>query len=294
MAFDSATVNVQYPAGERVAHSTGGMTVNRLVLCALVVLLSTVGLASAQEKVSLCGTGDSQELLRSLGSAFEKANPGVSIVVPDSVGSDGGIKAASAGECDFGRVARPLKDQEKELNLNYKVFSFSPIVFVVDPATGVENLSSQQVVDIFSGKVVAWADVGGKGGKIAVVNREAKDSSRGELNKNVEGFKAIENPVGATAVKTPEAVELLSKTTNAVGYLPAAMAKGLKLKVVKVNGVAPTAANVAQGTYKIASPFGLVWKGELKPAANRFFQFIRSAEGKKIVIDYGTVPADLL
>ena len=71
--------------------------------------------------MSLCGTGDSQELLRTLGAAFEKANPGVSIVVPDSVGSDGGIKAAAAGECDFGRVARPLTDQEKELKLTYRV-----------------------------------------------------------------------------------------------------------------------------------------------------------------------------
>jgi len=266
----------------------------KMVLFAVAVLLSAVGIAAAQEKVTLCGTGDSQELLRALGTAFEKANPGVAVVVPDSVGSDGGIKAAAAGECDFGRVARALKDEEKALNLNYKVFSFSPIVFVVDPASGVEVLSSRQIVDIFSGKVVAWTEVGGKGGKIAVVNREAKDSSRGVLNKNVEGFKAIEKPVGATAVKTPEAVDLLSKTPSVVGYLPAAMAKGLKLKVVEVNGVAPTAANVAQGTYKIAAPFGLVWKGEPRPVANRFFLFIRSAEGKKIILDYGTVPADML
>ena len=241
--------------------------------------------------MSLCGTGDSQELLRTLGTAFEKANPGVAMVVPDSVGSDGGIKAAAAGECDFGRVARPLKDQEKELNLNYKVISFSPVVFVVDPATGVENLTSKQIVDIFSGKVAAWAEVGGKGGKIAVVNREAKDSSRGELNKHVEGFKAIENPVGADGgQKRPRPSNCSSKTPGAVGYLPAAMTKGLKLKVVKVNGVAPTAANVLQGVYEIAAPFGLVWKGELKPAANRFFQFIKSAEGKKIIIDYGPSP----
>lgn len=292
--FDNILPEVQYCTRQGVPHPTEGMAMKRIVLCALVAFFSTAGIAAAQQKVSVCGTGDSEELLRTLGAAFEKANPGVSIVVPDSVGSDGGIKAAAAAECDFGRVARPLKDQEKGLNLTYKVFSFSPIVFVVDPATGVEILNSKQIVDIFSGKVVAWTEVGGKGGKIAVVNREAKDSSRGELNKHVEGFKAIEKPVGATAVKTPEAVDLLTKTPLAIGYLPAAMAKGQKLKVVKVNGVAPTAANVVQGIYKIAAPFGLVWKGELKPAAQRFYQFLKSAEGRKIIIDYGTVPADLL
>jgi len=266
----------------------------RMTLIALILLLSAVGVASAADTVTLCGTGDSQELLRTLGGAFEKANPGVAVVVPDSVGSDGGVKAAAAGECDFGRVARVLKDQEKELNLTFKVFAFSPVVFVVDPATAVENLSSKQIVDIFSGKVAAWAEVGGKGGKIVVVNREAKDSSRGELNKHIEGFKALENPVGATAVKTPEAVELLTKNPLAIGYLPAAMTKGLKLKVVKINGVLPTAANVVQGAYSIAAPFGLVWKGELKPAAGRFYQFIKGPEGKRIIIEHGVVPADLL
>ena len=139
----------------------------RLVLCALVVVLSTAGFAAAEDKVNLCGTGDSQELLRTLGTAFEKANPGVAVVVPDSVGSDGGIKAAATGECDFGRVARALKDEEKPLNLTYKVIAFSPVMIVVDPAAGVTDLSSAQLVKIFSGKVTTWTEVGGKGGKIA-------------------------------------------------------------------------------------------------------------------------------
>lgn len=266
----------------------------KIMLFTLVLLVSMAGIAAAEEKLSLCGTGDSQDLLRTIGATFEKANPGVKIVIPDSVGSDGGIKAAAAGECDFGRVARPLKDAEKALNLTFKVFAFSPVVIVTDPAAGVENLTSKQVVDIFSGRVVSWTEVGGKGGKIAVVNREAKDSSRGVLNQHIEGFKAIENPVGAVAVKTPDALDLILKSPLAIGYLPAAATKGQKLKIVKLNGVAPTAANVAQGTYAAASPFALVWKGELKAVANRFYQFLKSAEGKKIIIDYGTVPADLL
>jgi phosphate transport system substrate-binding protein len=266
----------------------------KVVLWALVAVLSTAGTAAAGEKVSLCGTGDSQDLLRTLGSAFEKVNPGIAVVVPDSVGSDGGIKAAATGECDFGSVDRPLMEQEKKLKLTYRVISFAPVVFLVDPATGVENLSSRQVADIFSGKVVFWNEIGGKGGKIAVVNREAKESSRGVLNAHAKGFKAIENPVGATAATTSEAVELLTKTPGAVGYLPAAAAKGLNLKVVKYNGVAPTSASVAQGFYKIAVPFGLVWKGERKPPAKRFLQFVKSDEGRKIIKGYGAVPADVL
>ena len=266
----------------------------RTALLALGVVFATVGVVSAQERVSLCGTGESQELLRTIGAAFEKTNPGVSIEVPDSVGDDGGIKAAAAGECDFGRIARPLTEQEKNLKLTYRVFAFLPVMFVVDPAAGIENLRSKQIVGIYSGTTVGWEEVGGKRGKIAVVNLGANDPSRGEVNKRVKGFKGIENPVGVVVATTTEAVDLLSKTPGAIGYLPGSMAKGSKLKVVGVDGVGPTATDVVQGVYRIGLPFGLVWKGKHTPAAKRFYQFLKGPEGRKIIKKYGTIPLDHL
>jgi len=92
-------------------------------------------------------------------------------------------------ECDLGRVARPLKDEEKGLNLSYKVFAYSPVVFVVDPGRRREPQFGQ-IVEIFSAGP-RRGEVGARR-KIFVVNREAKDSSRGELNKRIVGFKAIE------------------------------------------------------------------------------------------------------
>ncbi len=72
--------------------------------------------AAADQRVTICGTGDSQAMLRSLALAYEKQHPGVSIDVPDSNGSSGGIKATASGKCDLGRVARPL--QENVMNLS--------------------------------------------------------------------------------------------------------------------------------------------------------------------------------
>jgi len=59
----------------------------------------------AEETVVVCGTGDSQSLLRRLATEFERKNPGIKIEVPESIGSSGGIKATAKGECDIGRVA---------------------------------------------------------------------------------------------------------------------------------------------------------------------------------------------
>jgi len=270
------------------------MRLGKALAAAAVGVLLATGTAGAQERVVVCGTGDSQEVLRQLAAAYGKAHPGTTVEVPDSIGSTGGIEATAKGECDLGRVARQLKEKERGLGLSYGVFAFSPVVFVADPASGVAGLSRQQVLDIFSGKITSWRAVGGADLPIAVVNREAKDSSRGQINESLAGFKEIADPVGSTATKTPEAVDLLKKSPGAIGYLPLAMTKGTQLRVLGVDGTEPSPAAVVQGKYGIVTPFGLVWKGELKGEAKAFNDFIKSDAGKKILIDYGVVPAKML
>ncbi|HUU59812.1 MAG TPA: substrate-binding domain-containing protein, partial [Phycisphaerae bacterium] len=136
------------------------MNVSKVFGAVMVGVLLAAGAAQAQQKLVVCGTGDSQDVLRQLGAAFEKANPGKTIEVPDSIGSTGGIEATAKGECGLGRVARQLKEKEKALGLSYAVFAFSPVVFVADSAAGVEGLTRQQVLDVFSGTATSWTAVG--------------------------------------------------------------------------------------------------------------------------------------
>ena len=73
------------------------------------------------------------------------------------------------------------------------------------------------------------------------------------------------------------------------------MTKGLKLKVVKIDGVAAHGRERRPGQLRHRRrPSGWSGRASSSPRRNRFFQFIKSAEGKKIIIDYGVVPADLL
>ena len=103
----------------------------------------------AGEKIIIGGTGDSQELLRSLASAFEKSPGGGAIEVPDSIGSGGGIKALIAGKIDLARVARPLKEGEEKLGLVYLSFAMNPVVFVIHPGlTGIDSITTEQIIGI--------------------------------------------------------------------------------------------------------------------------------------------------
>ena len=215
----------------------------------------------AQEKIIIAGTGDSQKLLRDLAARFEQNNPEKKIEVPESIGSTGGIRSTAMGRSDLGRVAGPIREKEKKYGLNYKLFAYSPVVFAVNRSVKeIDNLTFEQVIGIYSGRVNRWEELGGKQGKIYIVNREKGDSSRSSLEKNIPGFKEIKQLAGEIIYSTPEAVRILTENKNTIGYAPLAMVKGTDLKVLRLNGIEPTQSSVQKRIYKITVSLGLVRK----------------------------------
>ncbi|MDD5165767.1 MAG: substrate-binding domain-containing protein [Candidatus Omnitrophica bacterium] len=261
------------------------------VLLCIVFTFCITGISSAQEKIVIAGTGDSQDMLRTLASAFEKVNPGQKVEVPYSIGTSGGIKALIEGKCDFARVARLPDEKEKAYNLNYGVFAYSPIVIAVNSAVkGIDNITYEQIVGIFSGAITSWEELGGEQQKIYVAQREAGDSSRSLFEKNIPGWKEIKNFAGEVIYSTPEMASTLDRYKYTIGYLPISVARSKDLIILKVNGVYPSVENIKNASYKLVVPFGLIWKGELKGTARAFLDFILSPKGQGIILENGGAP----
>ncbi|MBE0558330.1 MAG: substrate-binding domain-containing protein, partial [Proteobacteria bacterium] len=85
-------------------------------------------LSAIAEEIQIVGTGSGAEILANLGKAFTKANPGVTVSVPKSIGSGGAIKAAGTDAAKVGRVARGIKEKEKSYGLTYVPVARLPIV----------------------------------------------------------------------------------------------------------------------------------------------------------------------
>lgn len=250
--------------------------------------------ALADDSVVIAGTGDSQELLRVLAIDYQHLHSDKSITVPDSIGSSGGVKAAAQGVADFGRIARPLKDKEKVHGLTYQLFAFSPVVFVANSSLkGVESLTQEQVLDVYSGKIMNWKELGGSDVPILVTGREKGDSSRSVLEKKLSGFNAVERFVGRILFSTPEAVEAVTQNAGSIGYLPLAMAQHSGVNILLLDGKTPSIDAVLDGSYNLVSPFGLVWKEPLKEDARQFLGYLGSERARKIMTEFGVVPAAL-
>ncbi len=242
--------------------------------------------------VKICGSGDNQELLRQLAVAYEGRHPGINIVVPDSIGSSGGVKVTAFGQCDIGRLARPLRDKEKRYGLSHMVFAHSPVVFMVSAnLKSITNITAQQVVSIFSGKMRSWQDMGGPVAKIYIANREKGDSSRAVIEKYLIDFALIEKPEGKTIYSTPATIDTVARHNNIIAYGPLASAINRQgVHIVNFEGVMPGVETISSGQYPLYSEFGLVWRSNISTQALAFINFLESGEAKEIMVSHGATP----
>lgn len=245
------------------------------------------------QTITIAGTGDNQDLLRALAKAMLGTIEGGRIDVPETIGSTGGIRALQAGKTDLARIARDLSDEETKAGLTAVLFAKAPIVFVVHPSvTGIDNISSQDIVGIYSGRIAKWEQLGAKEGRIYAVTRESGDASLRALNALLPGFADIKEPNAKVIYTTPEARDALVGHRNTFGFLPTSTAAGTDLRILSVDGIAPSAESVRNGSYKLVVPFSLVYKDPPTGLAKRFVDFLFTKEAQDIMVKTPVMPVD--
>ena len=252
-----------------------------VVLGLMLVLGLTLPVSAADLVVP--GTGDGVAVLNALSVEFKK-RAGFDVEFPKSIGSSGGIVAAGTGQAEIARVAREIKGKEAEYGLTYKPIFRIPTVFYITKDVAIKNLTRTQIIDIFSGKIVNWAAVGGENKEIKVIARETTDSSLESLRETFPGFGELKFPDKAiVARKTPDMLLIMTHEKSAIGFGPLDVAIENKITYVSVDGVKAQDAN-----YKYKGNIGLVFKnGKLSPAAKTFLEFVDTKEASKVISDFG-------
>ncbi len=262
------------------------------LLAGLVGLFPLAALAAEGTILTIPGTGDSQDVLRLLAEHFKRDVSGITVEIPDSVGTTGGIRLVLGGKAELARTARPLRDDEIAAGLSQIVFAATPVVFAVHPSvTGIKGLSSAQAQAVFAGRVKNWSELGGPDLPVARVCRETPETSRELLNAAIPGFEADACQGQAVAYATAEAVALVAGHPGAIGYFSLAAMTSTTLKPLALDGVAPTLESVGRGSYPVVIPFGLAYKPPLSPAAARFLKFLSGPDALSLMARLGCLPS---
>ncbi len=237
-----------------------------------------------QGKLVLTGSSTVAPLVAEIGKRFESEHSGVRVDV-QSGGSSRGISDARQSVADIGMVSRALKPEEKDL----KAFSIARdgVTAILHKDNPVPSLNDKQVVDIYTGKVTNWKQVGGKDGVITVVN---KAEGRSTLELFTQYFKLKNTDIKAQVVigDNEQGIKTVAGNPNAIGYVSIgsaenSVANGESVKLLPVGGVPATTANVQNGTFPISRPLNLVTKTEPQGLAKEFINFAQSQQVSDIV-----------
>lgn len=261
-----------------------------MILAASMFLVGCGEVSSDGVSVSVVGSTSVAPLAEYESVNFLRVNKDIEIAV-QSVGSSAGIKAAIDGTADIGMSSRNLKDEEKE-GLKEFVVALDGIAVVVHPTNKIKNITKDQLLAIFQGKIRNWKEVGGKDAPIVVISREEGSGTRGafeemsglEIEKNDKKYTTLYSRAiitdGNGSVKQNVALK-----ENGIGYISVGSVDN-SVREIAIDGILPTDDNIKNGKYLISRPFIMLTKGEPGPEAQLFLDYILSPEGQQIVKEH--------
>ena len=227
--------------------------------------------------------------------AFQKKT-GIKFASYDYPGSSKGMKALIAGNVTLGGASRALKSSEKKSGVLGTIIGYDAIGICVNAANPVNDLSKEQIKDIFTGKITNWSEVGGPDEPIRV-NTEIQGEGRATMEmfqKMVldgsaygSGFKEIDMPRDQILEVAREPWGIGTPSVGLISAVSRDVAS--KVKFIAVDSFAPDAENIEMGAYLISRPLVLGTMGIPKGNVKKFITFILSPEGQTIV-DKNFVP----
>ncbi|WP_291955582.1 phosphate ABC transporter substrate-binding protein [Mahella sp.] len=233
--------------------------------------------------VTASGSTAMQPLVEAAAAKFMELHPNVTVTVQGG-GSGTGLTQVSEGAVDIGNsdvFAEEKLDADKAKELVDHQVIAQGFTAIANKDVGVDNLTKQQLKDIFLGKITNWKDVGGKDQAIVVVNRPTSSGTRATFVKvafdgeePIEGNTLTEDSNG-TVLKT------VAETPGAISYLGLAYLDD-SVAALKLDGVEPTVDNIVAGTYPIWSWGHMYTKGEPTGAVKAFLDFMATDDVAEI------------
>ncbi|MCP5103540.1 MAG: phosphate ABC transporter substrate-binding protein [bacterium] len=262
--------------------------ISAVILLSLLVVLPL----HAQKQLKWVGCGITKKaFMKELGKTYEKKT-GVKIVIVGG-GATMGIRVPAKGEADFGGTCRHKINVPEEKAATLHHVAWDALVVIANKNHPVDNLSIAQVKGILTGKIKNWREVGGNDAPIKLFIRTGKTSGVGLMTREL----IFSNPgqdysPGAEMKKSSGPVEAaISRDKLGIGITGVSSAKKRLnyLKMLKIEGAAPTKENIKTGKYAFFRPLYLATKGEPTGELKKFIDFALSPEGQKTISDQGTV-----
>ena len=232
------------------------------------------------------GGGAPRDTFIALSTEFSARHPGVNFEFED-IGSKPGMSLVATGAIDLATSSTEPDATVRDL-IRLVPVGVGGTAVVTGAKNVVNNLARDQVRAIFAGEITDWAAVGGEPGHIRVVTRNANSAIRLSFEAYFFGGKATyakDTFEVSDMSQTIIAVKDRSDVISIITISDKSLSEG-GIKLLSVDGVAPTKQNLQSGAYPVRRALYLVYNPQLvKPAIGAFLDFVRGPDGQRIIAE---------
>lgn len=214
----------------------------------------------------------------------------------------GGYQLLAEKGIDLFLGVYPSEEQKAYAEECDTTFVYTPVgteafVFFVHKDNPIDNLTTEQIKGIYSGEITNWKQVGGKNEEIAAFQRNEGSGSQSMLQRFMGDTPIMEAPTEMVNTMMSGIIEQVSSyrsKSNSIGFSFRYYVEGIiqnpDIKVLSVDGVAPTAENIRNGSYPIVTPmYAVTYEENTNENVDLLLQWILSEEGQYIIEETGYV-----
>ena len=193
------------------------------------------------------------------------------------------------------------KEDPRYRSLEIEPIGLDALVFICNTSNPVDSLTTEQIQQIYTGKITNWKEVGGEDIDIVAFQRKVNSGSQTLMeNLMMKGIPMADAPKEYRPSEMGELIDGVadfSNTGNALGYSVFFYAKNMytkpNLRFMAVDGVMPSSDTIRSGEYKYVNPFyAAIRKDEPKDSnARRLFDWLTAEDGQSLVeaMDYVSI-----
>lgn len=250
----------------------------------LATLLSLSSFASDTSTIAITGSSTVAPVISELAQAFERINQSNYRVDVQTGGSSRGIRDTLKGLNDIGMVSRSLKEKEKNKFKNI-VIAQDGLAIILHASNNISTLSSQNIIDIYQGRITNWKELGGADLPIQVVH---KASGRSTQELFLKFFKIKNRTVKPSIIigDNEQGIKTIQNSRGAIGYVSIGTAQynaknKVPIKLLPFEGVEATINNVKNGSYPLNRELNLVYLKD----SNKIKSFLKFVKNNPKIIE---------